>query len=124
MTDNNLWNQILERIETKVNRHCYTTWFKPTLFFGQQGNTVTVAVPNALFKDWLARHYSGIISEAISDLKLGEIAVDFLADPAAEVTSAAIPAREASPEGAPEANEPAAPVGPAGLNPRYTFETF
>jgi len=124
MTDNNLWNQILERIETKVNRHCFNTWFKPTLFFGQQGSTVTVAVPNALFKDWLAKHYSGIITEAISDLKLGEVGVEFLADPTAEVTGGAIPAPEPPPDGAPEPVETLPPAGPAGLNPRYTFETF
>jgi chromosomal replication initiation ATPase DnaA len=50
MSEMNLWNQILERIETKVNRHCFNSWFKPTLFFGQQGNTLSVAVPNGLFK--------------------------------------------------------------------------
>ncbi len=125
MTDNNLWNQILERIETKVNRHCFNTWFKPTLFFGQQGHTVTVAVPNALFKDWLAKHYSGIIAEAISDLSLGEVGVEFLADPAGEVAGGAIPAPEPSGDGAPDTGEVRlAPAAGPGLNPRYIFETF
>ena len=67
MTDTNLWHQILERIETKVNRHCYNTWFKPTSFVGCQGNMVTVSVPNPLFKDWLTKHYSGIINEALGE---------------------------------------------------------
>jgi chromosomal replication initiator protein len=124
MSDNNLWNQILERIETKVNRHCFNTWFKPTLFFGQQGNTVTVAVPNALFKDWLAKHYSGIIAEAIGDLALGEVGVEFLADPTAEVASGAIPAPEPSGDGGPDAGEALPAAAGPGLNPRYTFETF
>ena len=125
MSDNNLWNQILERIETKVNRHCFNTWFKPTLFFGQQGNTVTVAVPNALFKDWLAKHYSGIIAEAIGDLALGDVGVEFLADPTAEVVGGAIPAPEPSGDGSPDAGETLlAPAAGPGLNPRYMFETF
>ena len=124
MSDNNLWNQILERIETKVNRHCFNTWFKPTLFFGQQGNTVTVAVPNALFKDWLAKHYSGIIAEAIGDLALGEVGVEFLADPTAEVASGAIPSPEPSGDGGPDAGEALPAAAGPGLNPRYTFETF
>ncbi len=125
MNDTNLWNRILERIETKVNRHCYNTWFKPTLFFGQQGDTVTVAVPNGLFKDWLAKHYSGIIGEAIAELGLDrEITVEFLADPAIDAVAAgAIPGPEGPPEGSPEPVDSAASAGP-GLNPRYTFETF
>ncbi len=121
MTETNPWNRILERIETKVNRHCYNTWFKPTLFFGQQGTTITVAVPNALFKDWLAKHYSGIIAEAISELDTTDLEVEFLADPTGEVTGGAIPA----PEGEPEDAGGQLPVVPGpGLNPRYTFETF
>ena len=30
----NLWEQILARVETKVNRHSFYTWFKPTTFIG------------------------------------------------------------------------------------------
>ncbi len=26
----NLWDEILARIETKVNRHSFYTWFRPT----------------------------------------------------------------------------------------------
>ena len=60
----NLWDQILARVETKVNRHSFYTWFKPTSFVGEDGAAVTVRVPNALFKDWLTKHYSGVIGEA------------------------------------------------------------
>jgi chromosomal replication initiator protein len=123
MTDTNLWHQILDRIETKVNRHCFNTWFKPTSFVGYQGNTVTVAVPNPLFKDWLTKHYSGIITEAIDEVAVPGIAVEFFADPTADVT-AGIPGPEPEPDAGSEGDaEP--PRGPGrGLNPRYTFETF
>ena len=55
----NLWDQILARVETKVNRHSFYTWFKPTSFVGEDATAMTVRVPNALFKDWLTKHYSG-----------------------------------------------------------------
>jgi chromosomal replication initiator protein len=122
MTDTNLWARILDRIETKVNRHCFNTWFKPTLFFGQHGNILTVAVPNPLFKDWLAKHYSGIIGEAVSELGVADVAVEFVADPTADVT-VGMTAPEAGPDDSLELGEAAAAPGP-GLNPRYTFETF
>ncbi len=120
MSDTNLWTQVLERVETKVNRHCFNTWFKPTLFFGQNGTTLSVAVPNALFKDWLAKHYSGIIGEAIAELGVGDLNVEFVADPTADL--ATIPAPEPL-EATMETTELLLPPGP-GLNPRYTFETF
>ena len=31
----NLWDQILARVETKVNRHSFYTWFKPTSFVAE-----------------------------------------------------------------------------------------
>ena len=67
----NLWEQILARIETKLNRHSYYTWFKPTSFVAEDRTTVTVRVPNALFKDWLTKHYSGLIGEAMHEIKKG-----------------------------------------------------
>ena len=40
----NLWDQILARIETKVNRHSFYTWFKPTSFLAEDRASVTVRV--------------------------------------------------------------------------------
>jgi chromosomal replication initiator protein len=57
----NLWDEILSRVETKVNRHSFYTWFKPTSFISVDAAAMTVRVPNGLFKDWLTKHYSGII---------------------------------------------------------------
>ena len=54
--DASIWDQILSRVETKINRHSFYTWFKPTSFVADGGQSITVRVPNALFKDWLAKH--------------------------------------------------------------------
>lgn len=53
----NIWDQVLARVETKVNRHSFYTWFKPTTFVSDSGATITVRVPNTLFRDWLTKHY-------------------------------------------------------------------
>src|SRR3954466_1903017 len=52
LAEMNLWDEILARIETKVNRHSFYTWFRPTTFVSEDRSSVTVRVPNALFKDW------------------------------------------------------------------------
>ena len=61
----NIWDEVLGRIEAKVNRHSYYTWFKPTSFVADQGATIHVRVPNALFRDWLTKHYSTVINESL-----------------------------------------------------------
>ena len=61
----NLWDQILARVETKVNRHSFYTWFKPTSFVAEDSGAVTVRVPSGVFKDWLTKHYAGVVSEAL-----------------------------------------------------------
>jgi chromosomal replication initiator protein len=122
--DPNIWDQILTRIETKVNRHSYYTWFKPTSFVADRGASIAVRVPNALFKDWLTKHYSMVLAEALTEVQRPEAAVLFLA----EGLDAVVPPEDvlvATPPPAPElpADSPTT-AAPGGLNSRYTFDTF
>jgi chromosomal replication initiator protein len=119
----NLWEEILARIETKVNRHSFYTWFRPTTFVAEDRTSVTVRVPNTLFKDWLTKHYSGVITEATKELKRPNLAITFVAE--SQTDTAIIPL---SPDEAAALDSgpppPIAQPGPAGLNPRYTFDSF
>jgi chromosomal replication initiator protein len=116
----NLWEEILSRIETKVNRHSFYTWFRPTTFVTDDRTSVTVRVPNGLFKAWLTKHYSSVINEAMSEVKRPNLTVHFLSDTPDN------PAVQLGPEEAAalETGAAATVPGPAGLNPRYTFDTF
>jgi chromosomal replication initiator protein len=119
--DTSIWDQILSRIETKVNRHSFSTWFKPTAFVADGGLSITVRVPNTLFKDWLTKHYSVVLSEALVEVRRAETALVFVAEPGAALQ----PVPE-DPIPAAEDVEQVTPSGqvPAGLNPRYSFDTF
>src|SRR5215510_3731477 len=121
--DSSIWDQILTRIETKVNRHSFYTWFKPTTFIADVGSSITVRVPNPLFKDWLTKHYSVVLSEALAEVGRPGTSVVFVAEgalvePPPEVANAP-EAFELEPT---TENTPA--NSPGGLNPRYTFDTF
>ena len=48
---------------------------------------ITVRVPNTLFKDWLTKHYSGVIGEAMSEMRKATLAVNFVADPQSEAVA-------------------------------------
>jgi chromosomal replication initiator protein len=119
----NLWDQLLARIETKVGRHAFYTWFRPTAFVAEDQTSVTIRVPNPLFKDWLTKHYSGVISEAMTEVLRPNLALRFVSEPGAEATTIALSAEETT---ALEATAEAAPPTPAaaGLNRRYTFDSF
>src|SRR3981081_2846367 len=110
----NVWDEVLARIEAKVNRHSFYTWFKPTSFVADDRTTVTVRVPNGLFKDWLTKHYSGVIGEALSEVRRPTLTVNFVADPQTDVVPIQLGAEEAAVfDSTPPITTPAS----AGLNP-------
>jgi len=119
--ETSIWDQILARVETKVNRHSFSTWFKPTAFVADGGRSITVRVPNPLFKDWLTKHYSVVLSEALAEVRRPEVSLVFVAEP-----GATLPAAAEEPVIAPDEGNEVSTDGrtPAGLNPRYTFDTF
>jgi chromosomal replication initiator protein len=118
--DASIWDQILTQVETKVNRHSFYTWFKPTSFVADGGSSITVRVPNGLFKDWLTKHYSVVLSEALAEVRRPQASIVFVAEGSLPVEAPEVTAEPAvEPEGA-----EAAPTTPGGLNPRYTFDTF
>jgi chromosomal replication initiator protein len=120
--DATIWDQVLTRIETKVNRHSFYTWFKPTAFVADGGDSITVRVPNALFKDWLTKHYSLVLTEALAEVRRPGVSVVFVAE---GLTPPPI-LPEPIPLTATEARQAVATpaTAPAGLNPRYTFDMF
>jgi chromosomal replication initiator protein len=151
MDSHNVWDSILARVETKVNRHSFYTWFKPSSFLSEAGDLVRVRVPNPVFRDWLTKHYAGLINEALAELERPMVKIEFVAEtpapgswPTPAEAAPAIPPEEAEeaeaslfsagPEEAPGA--PAGAVAAAyaavpseaapgvGLNLRYTFDTF
>ena len=129
MSSPNAWDDILARIETKINRHSFYTWFKPTSFVGDDGRSLTVKVPNPLFRDWLTKHYSGVIAEALAEADRPGAAVVFQSEAASDTPSSLEAAPPLSlPEGELGASEasptPIEEAPSVGLNLRYTFDTF
>ena len=114
-----IWDRVLARIETKVNRHSFYTWFKPTVFIDDDGKAVRIRVPNTLFRDWLTKHYTGVIAEALSEVDRSGTPVAFVTDLADsnEITSTADPTPTAVRDAEPARTR-------SGLNPRYSFSTF
>jgi len=129
-----IWDQVLARVETKVNRHSFSTWFRRTAFVADDGTRVTIQVPDTVFRDWLLKHYSGVLADALAEVGRTDTALAFVTEAEANTQAAAeqrpfAPEPETSTQTAEVAfpvpgGETTATVGPPGLNPRYTFDTF
>ena len=115
----NVWDSVLSHVETKVNRHSFYTWFKPTTFVEEVGQELIIRVPNELFRDWLTKHYAGVLDEALTELQRDGIHISFITDNEIRAT---IPVPSATTSPPMERAKPAA--RPRGLNPRYVFGNF
>jgi len=113
----NVWNQVLSRIETKVNRHSFYTWFRPTTLLEDSGERITIRVPNGLFRDWLTKHYTGVIKEAVTEVEREGMQVAFVID---GETGTAVEKQTKKPG----PDTPITGPPPRGLSPRYTFSSF
>jgi len=91
------------------------------VFVSEDLGALTIRVPNPLFKDWLTKHYAGVISEAMAEMKKSGLPVNFVAESAGD--GATVPLVFEERTGDPR-ETPSSPAGLSGLNPRYTFDTF
>jgi chromosomal replication initiator protein len=123
MASSNLWDLVLARIETKVNRHSFYTWFKPTAFVAELDGGLRVRVPNSLFRDWLTKHYSAVLDEALKEVERPGSRIEFVTDDGA-VPGAAVPAPEPVTPAIADEIPPPENIQPGGLGPRYSFDTF
>ena len=123
----NLWEEVLHKVESKVNQHSFNTWFRPTRLLFEAGNTVGVLVPNNHFRDWLNKHYSGVIHESLDELHRPDLEVVFETNKAVEPASEDRTETEA-PLGselskAPTIRSAQTPTRPP-LNQKYQFHSF
>ena len=132
----NPWVLVLDALEKKINRHSYETWLKPTRFSHSQGPTLFVRVPNPDFCH-IGEKYGDLISEAIENLGLEFVDVEFVTDEEQRPkknerrteTRNTEAVAELPPNGESRATSPAKQQrfdwdGASQLNPKYTFDGF
>jgi chromosomal replication initiator protein len=108
----NLWNQVLQRLEGILDRAEYQTWFEPTSFLSEKGDSVDVRVPSSRFIDEISDRYSQQIRNILTELAAGRTRIHFVADVEQD-------RRTTQPAPLPEPDVPT-----SIFNPRYRFSTF
>ena len=127
----NPWVRVLDALEKKVNRNSYETWLKPTRYDHAQGAVLFVRVPNPEFCH-IGERYGDLISEAMENLGLEFLDVEFVTEEEAPKGKAMVRTDAAHNEPAAAENTAAGPAqqqrfdwdGAAQLNPKYTFDDF
>jgi len=136
-----IWDQVLSRIEDQVGRHSFSTWFKPTSLLADAGQTLSIRVPNLLFVEWLPKHYSVVLAEAMRDVGRPDAKLVFVpdgADGAGKASRAGqagggsgtprdpggMPPQDETPSRIQVTSHEPEPLRAGSLIPRYTFDTF
>jgi chromosomal replication initiator protein len=130
-----IWDQVLTRIEDQVGKHSFSTWFKPTTLLADGGRSLSISVPNLLFVEWLPKHYSVVLAEALRDVGRPDVQLVFVPETAASRvgTASVLPEIARASPGqpriteVPDANDDGVspvPQRAGSLIPRYTFDTF
>ena len=106
-----LWARLLSALESRIPPAALDTWIRPSRLVAVDGDHIQLCAPNAFSRTWLVDHYLDALQAAAKECLGGNPRVTILVAPATEPAAQPVSPR-------------AIPALAAGLNPRYTFETF
>ena len=65
---NNLWNDVLARLEKRINRPSFNTWIRPTCLLSVSQRKIQIGVPDDVFVYWLGEYYVTVIADILSEI--------------------------------------------------------
>ena len=129
-TTANTWQQVLKKVQGKVQPHSYETWFEPTCLLDEDDSSITVQVPNNWFAEWLTGNYAQRVEEALREVGRPGLTVVYRSASKALGEEPRLPPPEGAPTGMPAVvtrtpvQSPTQDNSSVWLNPKYTFESF
>jgi chromosomal replication initiator protein len=119
---NELYQEVLEIIQTKLSKPSFDTWLKSTKAIAFNETSIVISAPNNFAKEWLENRYARLISSALLEYKGKEIEVKIVTEEDLKTTSTN---REvsSSPYISKDTHvheEPSTNM----MNSRYTFDSF
>ncbi len=123
-----IWDEVLERLQTQLTRPTFETWIKPARPQTLSGDVLIITTPNPFARNWLQKHYLGTIAEVTAAVLGRSVDIQVLVDNSAtnDLDSAA-PADAAWPATlAPMVEGGTVPTlgRSGGLNPKAVFSRF
>lgn len=147
LVENNLWENVLGSIKTKLQGESFETWFHPIRFEGVDNvrRLIRLRAPNQVVQDWVKVNYANLMDQSFGEFSLGGYSVDWVlpgesfGPPVQEVlnhhTESPAPADQTTnttvSPAVPIETAPSSAAVPAkqfafdpGLNSKYTFDSF
>ncbi|MBF2098764.1 MAG: chromosomal replication initiator protein DnaA [Gloeomargaritaceae cyanobacterium C42_A2020_066] len=130
-----LWSQVLERLQVQLSRPTFETWIKTVRPDTLVNGCLTLVAPNAFTTNRLNNCYLNTIKGVVQEVAAAPLEV-VIACPSSLIEATEIPSREGLPPPTPRSpgnapvevassdGRPAGPVPSTNLNPKYTFSRF
>lgn len=64
----NLWSQVLERLQRELSRPTFETWIKTASAERLEHNCLVIRTPNPFARNWLQKYYIKTIANAVQDI--------------------------------------------------------
>ncbi len=76
--NNNVWSNILQSVEKRLNKQIFEAWFRPIQFDGcDDQDKVLHLRASQINKDWVSNYYSEVITQTLKELNLTNYSVDW-----------------------------------------------
>ena len=117
--DNEIWQQVLSVIQTKLSKPSFDTWFKSTKASFKNDDEVIITAPNVFSAEWLQSRYTKLVAATLEEYLGRPVDVKFTVEDArsSEQAASTYPPMPAVKTSSVDENV-------SMLNPKYTFDTF
>jgi chromosomal replication initiator protein len=122
--NNALWQTVLGEIELSVSRASFMTWFKNTELLEQDGDRITIGVPNIFAKQQLEVKFNDQITKTLLKNGVSVSRIVYTISSSGKKTKAPEKAIAAPAPGPLAAVSTAPEQAAPSLNPKYTFDNF
>ncbi|GIW25741.1 MAG: chromosomal replication initiator protein DnaA [Meiothermus sp.] len=114
MTENTVWQNVLEYVRQSITEVEYHTWFEKIQPLGVVNGSLELGVPTSFFKGWIEDHYAELLTEALTRLGAHTPRFELRVVPGKPVQDDIFSA----------ATQPKPQEPRSRLNPKYIFENF
>jgi len=74
----NVWNNILQSVEKRLNKQIFDAWFRPIHFDGcNEQDKILHLRAGQVTKDWVSTYYSEVINQTLKELNLSNYRLDW-----------------------------------------------
>lgn len=79
LENRNVWNNILQSVEKRLNKQIFDAWFRPIQFDGcDEQERVVHLRASQVNKDWVSTYYSEMINQTLKELNLPNYRLDWV----------------------------------------------